>query len=325
MDQDIIDKVLNNKGTCEEARTVVDWFSSEEGNKDLDKRIQRESEVLTEERISSWTTGSIPEEKMQKTFSQWIGQKQNHFRRWIVAAAFIPFVLMLGVTFFLANRVGVFDDDEFVEFVVPVGQQMQIVLQDGTIAQLNSETKLFYPKHFSLFNRKIQLQGEGYFKVAKDKSRPFYIDLNGLQVKVTGTQFNVKAYPVDAQIWVLLDEGSVSLEAGRKAYNLSPGQCALYNRNTGICSISIPRNKGDYTIWRMNGLYFHLTKLGDILKVVERQRGVHFIIKDSQMLNSKFTLSSRNEDVENILEDIETVSDVNFVKYGKKQYIVTSK
>lgn len=62
---------------------------------------------------------------------------------------------------------------------------MQVVLQDGTVVQLNSDTRLRYPKQFGLFNRSVELWGEGYFVVAKEKNRPFIVDLKGIEVKVT--------------------------------------------------------------------------------------------------------------------------------------------
>ena len=73
-------------------------------------------------------------------------------------------------------------------------EQIRVILQDGSIVHLNSDSRLRYPKQFGLFNRTVELWGEGYFNVAKDENRPFKVDLQGVEVRVTGTKFNVKAY-----------------------------------------------------------------------------------------------------------------------------------
>ena len=81
--------------------------------------------------------------------------------------------------FFLANRTGIFSEPEYADINVPYGEQIRVILQDGSIVHLNSDSRLRYPKQFGLFNRTVELWGEGYFNVAKDENRPFKVDLQG--------------------------------------------------------------------------------------------------------------------------------------------------
>lgn len=125
----------------------------------------------------------------------------------------------------LANRTGIFSEPEYADINVPYGEQIRVILQDGSIVHLNSDSRLRYPKQFGLFNRTVELWGEGYFNVAKDENRPFKVDLQGVEVRVTGTKFNVKAYSAEPNIWITLDEGGILFrDHNAKEYRLVPGR-----------------------------------------------------------------------------------------------------
>ena len=97
------------------------------------------------------------------------------------------------------------------------GVRTQILLGDGTKVWLNSGSKLTYPDEFKGDSRQVKLTGEAYFQVESDKDHPFYVDLNGYKVKVTGTRFNISNYPEDKEITTYLEQGKVSLLAYSKA------------------------------------------------------------------------------------------------------------
>lgn len=315
IDIEVIEKVLNDKATPEEAKMVVEWFSCEEGNDFLSQYITDELEDLTEEKALSWLDHNVPEQRMKARFMNRIKQsKQKTLRRKLwVAAVMIPF-LFLGISVaFLAGRAGVFSESQYVEVSVPCGERMQVVLQDGTVVLLNSNTKLRYPQKFSLFNRTVELSGEGYFDVAKMKTAPFIVDLKGLKVEVTGTKFNVKSYADDKKIWVTLEEGSVRLKDEKNLkYALVPGENVEYDRVSGACKVKRITDFEEVSAWRHHSLNFYLTPLGEILKVLERQYDTHFAVKDSSLLQSRFTLSTTKVNVADVLKDLETVSHVIF-------------
>ena len=78
---------------------------------------------------------------------------------------------------------------------VPVAAEYQLRLSDGTVVYLNSDSRLKYPEVFTGNERKVYLEGEAYFEVAKDKEHPFKVTAQGVEVNVLGTHFNVNAYP----------------------------------------------------------------------------------------------------------------------------------
>ena len=328
IDDAVIDKVLNNKASAEDARQVSEWFATEEGHDYLSKRRDGEMLSLTEGEVENWVPHAIPEEKMKQRFLQQIKPRRrvNSYRRWWAAAVLIPFIFLCGSVWFLADKVGLFSETEYAELVVPCGEQMRVVLQDGTIVQLNSDTRLKYPKKFGIFTRTVELWGEGYFEVAKEKDRPFVVDLGDINVKVTGTKFNVKAYTAESNLWVTLDEGGVLLKDTKgKEYPLHPGESAEYNRRSGVCQISRPENMEQITSWRSKGLNFYLTPLKEIVKVLERQYDVHFIVPDSSLLDHRFTLSTNKVNVVDVLNDLEAVSHISFNETGKGIFEITEK
>ena len=319
IDESVIDKVLDNKASPGEARKVAGWFATEEGNSYLSERLDREIGESSEEILEGVLPHSIPEAKMKARFMSELKREQGQRavgRKWMWAAAvLLPFIFLSASLFFLATRTGVFSETEYAEINVPCGEQVRVILQDGTIVQLNSDSRLKYPRQFGLFNRTVELWGEGYFNVAKDENRPFRVDLQGVEVRVTGTKFNVKAYSAEPNIWVTLDEGGILFkDRNAKEYRLVPGESAEYNRRSGECLISRPDNMEQISAWRSNSLNFYLTPLSEIIKVMERHYDVHFIVKDSAVLKNRFTLSTGKVNASDVLDDLEAVSNIRFTQ-----------
>ena len=113
------------------------------------------------------------------------------------------------------------------ELYVPVGKQVNLTLADGTNVWLNSGTRLKYPAIFSGKERRVEIDGEGYFKVQKDADCPFRVQTDGGVVEVLGTTFNVEAYSSEHNFRTSLLEGSVKITDNRNGeYLLSPDQMA---------------------------------------------------------------------------------------------------
>jgi transmembrane sensor len=116
----------------------------------------------------------------------------------------------------------------------PRGGQYQILLCDGTKVWLNAQSTLRYPVVFGIGQRKVELEGEAYFEVTKDKSHPFLISAKGTEIKVLGTHFNVNAYPDEALTKTTLAEGSVNING---SVTIRPGQQATVDKS-GMIKVS---------------------------------------------------------------------------------------
>lgn len=325
MDPKIIDKVLSKTASPDEARQVAAWFATDEGQEYFSQRYDREAYLLNEKIITEWAEHEIPTDRMKVRFISQLKMRIRTFRFRVAAAVFIPFILLVGAFTFVANRTGVFSSDELAEIIVPYGEQVQVVLQDGTIIQLNSGSRLQYPKSFGLFSRKVILNGEGYFSVAKELARPFVVNLHEIAIKVTGTKFNAKAYPDDSRILVTLEEGSVNITDKKdNIYPLEIGQSADYDRKSGVCTVSGVEDLTEHTAWRTKSLNFYRTPLKEILKTLERQYEVQFVVNDSSLLNYKFSISTSRVNAGDILTDLEKVSKIRFKQTGNSEYEVYS-
>jgi ferric-dicitrate binding protein FerR (iron transport regulator) len=325
IDPKIIDKVLFKNASPDEARQVAAWFATDEGLDYFSQRYDRESYLLNEKIITELSDSEIPSDRMKIRFISQLKMRIRTFRFRVAAAVIVPFILLVGALAFAANRSGAFSSEKLAEITVPYGEQMWVVLQDGTRVQLNSGSHLQYPKSFGLFTRKVKLAGEAYFSVAKENGKPFIVNLNEINVKVTGTKFNVKAYPDDTKILVSLEEGHVNIiDKKNKVYPLKADQNADYDRISGICTVSAADDMTPYTAWRTKSLNFYRTPLKDILKTLERQYEVQFTVNDSSLLNYKFSISTSKVHANEILMDLEKVSKISFTPKGNDNYEVSS-
>lgn len=325
MDINIIDRVLSKNATPEEARQVGKWFATDEGQEYFSQRYDRELYMLNEELLEEWLDHQIPTKRMKVRFMSQLNMRVRTFRFRVVAAVLIPFLVLAGAFTFVANRSGVFQSEDMAEFVVPYGEQLNVVLQDGTQVQLNSGSRLQYPKTFGFFNRKVKLSGEAYFSVAKEMTRPFEVDLKDIKVKVTGTHFNAKNYPDDRIIRVALEEGSVNIvNKTEKTYPMKAGESVEFDRITGVCKITLSPDMTLHTAWRTKSLNFYRTPLRDIIKTLERQYEVQFDTADSALLNYRFSISTSKININEVLNDLEKVSKVRFKLNEDSKYTITT-
>lgn len=169
----------------------------------------------------------------------------------------------------------------------PRGAQYHIALPDGTQVWLNAASSLKYPVVFSGTGRRVELTGEGYFEVAKNPIKPFYVKVGDMEVKVLGTHFNVMAYPDEAAIRTTLLEGSVTVaDRGASVVHLSPGQQAqLTNKNL---SVSNNADLEEVIAWKNGSFLFNGTDLPVLLRQFARWYNID-VIYQGQKKNYAFT------------------------------------
>ena len=155
---------------------------------------------------------------------------------------------------------------------IPYGKRFELQLSDGTIVHLNSGTTLKYPvKFITGENRQVFLDGEAFFDVAKDKTHPFVVNANNLNVRVLGTHFNVSNYPEDKLTDVVLVEGSVGLYTANEKFNaekntvLKPGFKGSFSKTDNHISTKAVVTDV-YTSWIKGGLTFREMTFRDISK-----------------------------------------------------------
>lgn len=162
------------------------------------------------------------------------------------------------------------DDATAATLTVPQGHVAQIVLTDGTRVWLNADSRLYFPRSFSRDEpRRVRLEGEAYFEVHHDSQWPFIVDGGGLETKVLGTQFSVRAYAGEKPC-VILVSGRVQVGSASKKVQpclLSPGE------QTILGAQGLQRSAADLETglaWKDGRFYFEGATLRDILVEIGR-------------------------------------------------------
>lgn len=112
----------------------------------------------------------------------------------------------------------------FNSLTTPRGGQFKLTLPDGSEVWLNAASSIKYPTTFIGNERKVEISGEAYFEIAHNSAKPFKVSVNGMEVKVLGTHFNINAYNDEISVKTTLLEGSISLTKAGAAITLKPGQ-----------------------------------------------------------------------------------------------------
>ncbi|UOE47211.1 FecR domain-containing protein [Mucilaginibacter sp. SMC90] len=204
----------------------------------------------------------------------------------------------------------------------PRGGQYQVVLEDGTKVQLNAASSIKFPEFFNGANREIELNGEAYFEVAKDKAHPFIVKANGTQVQVLGTHFNINAYSDNDDITTTLLEGSVKMSKGTAAVMLLPGQQGTVNQNGS--SIKVQKADVEANMAWINGFFiFHDQSIINIMKQVSRWYDVDVEYQDAQVQENEFGGTiSKYKDIKELLDNIKLTGSIHYKIEGRRVIIM---
>lgn len=198
---------------------------------------------------------------------------------------------------------------------VPRGGTYQIILSDGTKVWLNAASKLRYAVGYQVGERTVDLEGEAYFEVKKDVSRPFKIKTKGQEIEVLGTHFNVNSYDEEPFVKTTLLEGAVKISSGKKVVLLKPGQESI-NRN-GVLSVNNVTDVGEAISWKNGKFQFEDEDLESVIRKISRwyDIDVKFVGKTA---NKKFNgIISRSKSLKKALKIIEATENVSFKIEGR--------
>lgn len=168
----------------------------------------------------------------------------------------------------------------------PRGRYYTLELSDGTKVWLNASSSISFPTSFAENERKVTVEGEVYFEVAKDKNRPFRVAVKDIEVRVLGTHFNVNAYKDDGEIKTTLIEGSVLVGEKNKKVLLKPGQQAKI-KNTGGVKVENLENFDEVMAWKNGLFHFENASLETVLHQLSRWYDVD-VVFEKGVVSRKF-------------------------------------
>lgn len=201
--------------------------------------------------------------------------------------------------------------------VSTLAETRTVVLPDQTKVTLNRYSTLSYPERFKEKRRKVHLQGEAYFEVAKDAKHPFIVKAEAVRVKVLGTHFNVEAYPGDAEVRTTLLEGSVavSLKGENQRLVLAPNESAVYNKEKRTLVQEAAPGAKNEILWRKGIILFDQLPLHEIVRQLSNAFQTDIRIDDPQLQNYRMTGTfDTSEDLTQILDLLKNAGNFNYKK-----------
>ena len=211
------------------------------------------------------------------------------------------------------------DEPEMKTISTPRGKDYELVLSDGTVVLLNADSKITFPTRFTGNKRTVKLVGEAYFKVSKNKHRPFIVETGNLYTKVLGTEFNLKAYP-HSDVNVTLIKGSVVVNAEGKEVMLKPGENAEYSEDKDI-EVTTVDTEG-YIQWKDGYFYFDNVPLIDVVRDLGRWYNVNIEIRNNSLMSYRLHfIASRKASIKEFVDNLNEFNYLHVVHKDNKLII----
>lgn len=204
----------------------------------------------------------------------------------------------------------------FNSLTTPRGGQFRLRLPDGSEAWLNAASSIKYPTAFTGNERKVEISGEVYFEIAHEESKPFKVNVNGIEIKVLGTHFNINAYSDEVSVKTTLLEGSIRLAKGGSVITLTPGQQAQIEKGDHIKVVERV-DVSQVVAWKDGYFSFNRADIQTVMRQIARWYDVEVSYEKNipeRQFGGKIDRSSNISEVLKILEE----SKVHFRMDGKK-------
>jgi transmembrane sensor len=327
----IIAKSLTDQLDDQELKELDDWkLASDENLQEYDDFVAiwiKSGSLSLPSAINHHNAFKI----IQKNTGLYLSRK-----RWINIAVQVAAVLVLSIIFsgvfnLLKNEPAIQNYSNTIslpvyqEIKAAFGTQAKVELA-GTIVFLNSGSKLRFPQTFDhQEQRKVLLDGEGYFSVTKNPDQPFVVQVNKLDIKVLGTKFNVEAYNDNPCINIALVEGSVFLQShsengSKDLMHLTHNQVATLNKSDNTISKTDVADLYKYTAWINGRIVFFGDPIQTVVNKLGKWYNVDIVIADKRLDNYRFTGTFIDESLEQILHILSLTSPMTYnIEPIKKQ------
>ncbi|MCF6332713.1 MAG: FecR domain-containing protein, partial [Draconibacterium sp.] len=305
----IITKKITGKLNSDEQKILNNWIStSEENKKEFDaylKLWKMSEELILSKTIDVESSLLMTKKKISslKSNKRWIS-----YLRQAAAILILSFSLNFVFNYFIQTKTPntIAEQIVYQEVKAAFGTQTKLILADGSTVWLNSGSTLRFPASFlNMDERKVELNGEGYFEVTKNEEKPFIVNTSELDVKVYGTSFNVTAYEGYNSVTVALVKGKVSLlknyVGGQKELIvLKPNEAVEYNSDEKKLYLSTNLHMEKYTGWKNGYIVFYGDPIDKVIQRLEKWYNVDIVAKDKSLHSFRFTATFIDESLEQV-------------------------
>lgn len=279
--------------------------------------------------------------------------RRKRRRRVLTLSLLLIILLAGGSIFFFNSHASTSSAKE--TLIAQMGSRTRSLLPDGSTVWLNAGSKLFFENDFTGTTREVRLEGEGFFDIVKKPAQPFIVHTSGIDIKVLGTAFNVKAYREDVNIETTLYRGIVQVfreeDAAKTPIVLRPNEKLVLPRHAASLPVAVSENKSTaqvitaapaFTILNIDStkeeserfetawVYSRLEFLGENFEQValkmERWFNIRISFEDEKVKQLSFYGSFENETPEEALAGLKAANrDFDYKIQGNEIFISSSK
>ena len=256
--------------------------------------------------------------------------RRRNLRPMKIAAAAGVFIMAATMIFFFKDkdRAGRL---EYITKTTQIGQRASYVLPDSSKVSLNAASSITFPPQFNGDRRVVQLKGEAFFEIVKNKRQPFIVESAGIRTKVLGTSFNIRAYHgEDIEVTVATGKVHVELLDKLSPQNieeilLTANDQAVYDHANGsITQKSVDIRK--YLAWHSKELILENTSVRDAILMLEKRFDQKIILSDRGVGNCVIRRARyEKESLETILKGMQSFLDFEYEFNGHNQWMITGK
>ncbi len=299
------------------AKRLSKTISTQE-SAELDLLLQNEDNKKTFNDLQIiWNTQiEVDTEKALAKVNARINKNKKKNYDWIAVTAS---VLLIAGAFFLMNTTTIFDFSNQTT-VQKTNTIQSLLLNDGSAVDLNKESTLTYPEKFTSDTREVTLEGEGFFQIHRDETKPFIVHSTLTDIKVLGTSFYIKNFDENKKVEITVITGKVKVTNNKneKQYTvLTKGQKVIFDLLTSSFSEQ-QVNTNDY-FWKTKALQFQNSKLTDALATINKYYENKLILSE-ELLNSKqlLTVSFKDKTIIQVANIISATLDISISEQGDK-------
>lgn len=311
IDGSLLLRYANETATAEERMQVDLWLSKDPANGDTLEQIIR---IWHAQRTRQRILLRDPHKALELVHKRMNRHgRLRIIRRLAVAASLIIGLVGIGLTVSQYEQFAI--PPQMITMSTNAGMRSQLTLPDGTVVHLNAGSTLVYPSKYSKKERRVHLEGEGYFKVAHNARQPFVVSTaaDKVNVKVLGTEFNLQAYEEDGIVQTTLVEGSVQLGilGKEKDILLRPSTKVTYNLATDQVFLEEVSTE-QVTSWIEGRFIFKDTPISEVLRQLAHFYSVEFDVRSDVIREYTFTGVFENASLFQILDYLKISSKIDY-------------
>lgn len=317
----LLDSFLRKEDvSVEERQSLLEWFTQPEAKQQIctfyEKRWEEvSSEISVSKQVDMFAAIQEKinaEEESHSSRKPVMKRIFNAFKQYAAVACFLIITVGIGTYYF--SQQSFYSAKEFV-VATGKGQKANITLPDGTLVWINSDSRITYDNSYNRKNRRLSLDGEAYFEVAKDKDKRFIVSTNNIDIEALGTSFDVKSYATDNSVIVALVEGRLKVSNEKTETFMRMNERLVYDRSSNAFKKTNTYDVANVAGWRNGEIAFYDESLEEIAIILSRMYNIEIIFTTEKAKQYHFQGRIKNNSLGNIFEMISLTAPIEYKIY----------